>query len=130
MSTIDAVTQHGTLRSGADMPSLLRVMGSVFAPQVLGSKSWPESVKKELTGHFHKFMASLTETAFEAQGATVLYLPSKRIIGDVAGAAKNKDLVQQLESIVIHWTRQIKEVVNSHDNAPSPSPTHGATHLF
>lgn len=25
--------------------------------------------------------------------------------------------MQQLESIVIHWTRQIKDVVNNHDNA-------------
>lgn len=30
-----------------------------------------------------------------------------------------QDLVQHLESIVIHWTRQIKDVVNNHDNALS-----------
>lgn len=27
--------------------------------------------------------------------------------------------MQHLESIVIHWTRQIKDVVNNHDNALS-----------
>lgn len=30
-----------------------------------------------------------------------------------------QDLVQHLESIVIHWTRQIKDVVNNHENALS-----------
>ena len=47
-----------------------------------------------------EFMASLTETTFEAQGKTVLYLPSNTI-EDVNVAAKNKDLVQQLESVVV-----------------------------
>ena len=42
---------------------------------------------------------------------------SSQDIPDVALAAKDKDFVQQLESIAIHWTRQIKEVVNNHDNA-------------
>ena len=32
-------------------------------------------------------------------------------------AAKQKHLVQRLNSTLIHWTRQIKEVVNNHDNA-------------
>ena len=46
----------------------------------------------------------------------MLYLPSEPI-GDPAKVARDKEYVQQLESIVIHWTRQIKEVVNHHDNA-------------
>ena len=117
MANIDAMTQHGTLSRGMDMQSLLLVMGQVFAPQILESHAWPESVKKDLSGHLHKFMASLTESTFEAQRKTVLYLPSGNFLPDVVTAAKNKDLVQQLESIVISWTRQIKEVVNSHDNA-------------
>ena len=117
MANIDAKTQHGTLSRGMDMQSLLMVMGQIFAPQILESHVWPESVKKDLSGHLHKFMASLTESTFEAQRKTVLYLPSGNFLPDVVTAAKNKDLVQQLESIVISWTRQIKEVVNSHDNA-------------
>ncbi len=59
----------------------------------------------------HKFMANLTEAVHEARGATVLYLPAEAL-GDAAAAAKDKDLVQRLEATIIHWTRQIKEVVN------------------
>ena len=50
------------------------------------------------------------------QGKTVLYIPAEEI-GDFAVAAKEKDLVHRLESTLIHWTRQIKEVVNTQDNA-------------
>jgi hypothetical protein len=52
------------------------------------------------------------ETSNQSQGKTVLYLPSElEDIQDVRKAASNKDTVQHLESIVIHWTRQIKDVV-------------------
>jgi hypothetical protein len=35
---------------------------------------------------------------------------------DAKEASKQKDLVQRLESTIIHWTRQIKEVVNRQDS--------------
>ena len=47
--------------------------------------------------------------AHQAKGKTALYIPGEDI-SDVKAAAKDKDLVQRLESTVIHWTRQIKEV--------------------
>ena len=45
--------RYGTI-SGAGMHSLLRLMNGVYAPQIFGSKAWPESIKKDFTGHFHK----------------------------------------------------------------------------
>lgn len=44
------------------------------------------------------------------------HTPQERIT-DAAAAADDKDQVQRLESCVIHWTRQIKEVVNYLDNS-------------
>ena len=82
------VVQYGTV-SGHAVHSLLRLMQGVYSPKVFASTSssssqqplqnqavqqhngqqqqqqqqqqqaWPESVKKELVSHFHKFMASL-----------------------------------------------------------------------
>ncbi len=54
-------------------------------------------------------MASLTETANQSRGHTVLYLPEEDV-SDIDRSVKDKDLVQRLEAILIHWTRQIKEV--------------------
>lgn len=36
-------------------------------------------VKKDFSGQLHKFMASLTETANQSRGQTVLYLPGARL---------------------------------------------------
>jgi hypothetical protein len=68
-------------------------------PHFRANDSWPESVKKEFSGQLHKFMASLTETANQVKGHTVLYLPNEQL-DDVDAAAADKDLVQRLESTV------------------------------
>jgi hypothetical protein len=68
---------------------------------------------RALTHASHNFLC------VQAKGKTVLYIPSR---GKLPGAgqeytdadAKDKDLVQQLESTLIHWTRQIKEVGSMH----------------
>lgn len=100
---------------GDGMESLLSLMSSLYAPLFLTENSWPENIKKEFAGQLHKFMASLTETTFEAKGKTTLYIPDEDL-ADVESAARQKDLVQRLESTLIHWTRQIKDVVNRQDD--------------
>ena len=57
-------------------------------------------------------MATLTDKTYQNQGQTVLYIPIEDF-KSAKEAAQDKDLSQRLESIVIHWTRQIKEVVNN-----------------
>lgn len=111
------------------MDSLLKMMNGVYLPTFLANESWPESVKKEFSGQLHKFMASLTETANQVKGHTVLYLPSEDLTelvdmdwseADGKGMRKgalDKDLVQRLESTLIHWTRQIKEVVSNQETS-------------
>lgn len=128
---IHAVLQYGVM-SGSGMESLLRLMQSVYLPTFLANDSWPDSVRKEFSGQLHKFMASLTETTHQVQGHTVLYLPDEDLersggAGGAAGerqqrerleeAAQDKDLVQRLESTLIHWTRQIKEVVSNQETS-------------
>eukprot|EP00232_Nephroselmis_pyriformis_P029065 CAMPEP_0182867354 /NCGR_PEP_ID=MMETSP0034_2-20130328/8675_1 /TAXON_ID=156128 /ORGANISM="Nephroselmis pyriformis, Strain CCMP717" /LENGTH=4528 /DNA_ID=CAMNT_0024999703 /DNA_START=83 /DNA_END=13669 /DNA_ORIENTATION=- len=112
--SIDATVHFGVVNEDAK-DALLRLMEKLYVPAVLSNKTWPDSIKKEFTGQVHKFMANLTEATYEAKGQTVLYIPLEEI-GDVPEAAKEKDLVQRLESTLIHCTRQIKEVVNNQDN--------------
>jgi dynein heavy chain, axonemal len=131
--------QWGTscVGKGGAMGSLSRVMSGVFLPQVLRAKNWPQSARKEFTGLMHKFMAALTETSNQALGKTVLYVPRLGEHPAAAAAAggageavaeeiaRDKELVQQLESTVIHWTRQIKEVVNNQDNGGATDKSAG-----
>ena len=103
----------GTI-DGTLMESLLRHMSSVYLPAFLASSSWPDSVKREFTASLHKFMAALTEATHQARGHTVLYLPDDPApSASSADSSLDKDYVQRLESSVIHWTRQIKEVVSN-----------------
>jgi dynein heavy chain len=118
-ANINASVQYGVTAPNS-LESLLRVMNGVYVPKILKNGVWPEAVKKDFTGQLHKFMASLTESSNEAQGKTVLYLPSEET-GAEETAAHDKELVQRLESTVIHWTRQIKEVVSNQDNTTTPN---------
>lgn len=52
------------------------------------------------------------DTTFQMKGHTVLYVPNENL-ENPESSAKTKDLVQRLETLLIHWTRQIKEVVNN-----------------
>ncbi|KAJ3242061.1 Dynein heavy chain 2, axonemal [Chytriomyces hyalinus] len=103
--------QYGTV-SGETMDSLLRMMQGVYVPMFMENKQWPESVRKDFRSQMHKFMAFLTDATYQVKGHTVLYVPVEEFTSPEV-AAKSKNVVQRLESLVIHWTRQIKEVVNN-----------------
>lgn len=117
---IGRVIQHGKLNSiGNDsIQSLLRLMNAVYVPAVSSNTSWPDSFRKEFSGQVHKFMATLTETAYEMHGNTVLYVP-REDFSDMEACVRDKDLVQRLETTLIHWTRQIKEVLTGSDASHS-----------
>ncbi|KNC97489.1 uncharacterized protein SPPG_07404 [Spizellomyces punctatus DAOM BR117] len=103
--------QHGFV-SGNTMESLLQLMQGTYVPMFSDNKRWPESARREFSNQLHKFMAFLTDAAYQMKGHTVLYVPSENV-ADPERCAKMKDVVQRLESLVVHWTRQIKEVVNN-----------------
>ena len=107
---------HGTGKDSVQ--SLLRIMNAVFVPSIANNTSWPDSLKKEFSGQVHKFMATLTETAYEMSGSTVLYVP-REDYSDIEACIHDKDLVQRLETTLIHWTRQIKEVLTGTDASHS-----------
>lgn len=113
-TSTESTTSSGLAGS---MEPLLRLMGSVYVPQVANSNSWPDAVRKEFLAYTHRFMANLTEAVHEAQGRTVLYMPLEEL-GDqtIAEAARDKHLTQRLETTLIYWTRQITNVLNKQDS--------------
>ena len=112
-TNIDVSVQYGTI-TGDSIECLLQLMNGIYLKRLRNITSWPESVQKEFSGQYYRFMSCLTETVNHSRGKTVLYLPPNT---EQKMNPKDKDLIQQLESTVIHWTRQIKEVVNNQDNA-------------
>lgn len=61
-ATIGECVYFGALRGGASVPSLLALMNGVYVSSLLHDPSFPDAVRRDLTGQLHKFMANLTET--------------------------------------------------------------------
>ena len=108
------VIRYGAL-SGDAMASLLRLMENVYLPLFSSNQNWPDSLRKEFSSQVHRFMALLTDTTHQLSGHTVLYVPHEDL-SNIEAVAKTKDVVQRLEAVLVHWTRQIKEVINSQHN--------------
>ncbi|CEL98551.1 unnamed protein product [Vitrella brassicaformis CCMP3155] len=111
--SISKVLLIGTIKDHL-LDYLLTVMNGAFIPISASDHGWPENLKKDFTGQIQKFMARLTEMTFLSRGATVLYVPPDDL-SDLDKVSKDKDAVQRLESTLIHWTRQIKEVTAQQD---------------
>jgi hypothetical protein len=97
-------------RRSSDWLSLSSLVQTVYVPLMLYNESWQISVTKDFKEDLDKFLTTLNESIYEAKGQTLLYLPPLELTGNPAVLAKNKELTQRLESILIRWTRQIKEV--------------------
>ena len=117
-----AKTVHATVVTADVAGSLLGVMKGVFTPALQSKEQWPESIRKDFAGGIHRYMAQLTEQTHELRGTTKLYVPSEGYEqSDPDAAANSKDLVQRLESTVIHWTRKIREVIDADNQSPDES---------
>ncbi|XP_015682672.1 dynein heavy chain 2, axonemal-like, partial [Protobothrops mucrosquamatus] len=112
------VVQFGSVRKPY-IDSLTRMLNAVYLPRLFRKGSWPESIKNEIFSEIYHFMTSLTDTRYKMKGRTVLYIPieSRSISAEVA--LKDKALVQRLETSMIHWTRQIKDVLRAQEAVES-----------
>ncbi|KAK3546101.1 hypothetical protein QTP70_022875 [Hemibagrus guttatus] len=109
--TFESCVQFGTVRGGG-LESLLRLMNGIHAPLVTHSTDWPESIKNNYIAHMHRFITYLTDARFSLVRKTVLYIPLEALQHSPEVAARDKEMVKRLEVVMIHWTRQITEVLN------------------
>ncbi|CAF0814718.1 unnamed protein product [Didymodactylos carnosus] len=100
---------------GKHFSSLLRLMSGLYAPLFFGNKMWPETIKNDFSAQLHRFLATLTDIRWRMEGITKLYIPKEGLDVEPEVAAKDKELVQRLESAMVHWSRQLKDVSNSQD---------------
>ena len=102
--------QFGTIgKSGLSLNALKTAMVGLVEKQV--------ATNAELSGNYHRVMAKLTDTVYSRDSVTILYCPDFEFGGTEEAPVVQKEYVQILESIVIHWTSQIKEVVHNNDSS-------------
>ncbi|XP_016405226.1 dynein heavy chain 2, axonemal-like, partial [Sinocyclocheilus rhinocerous] len=88
-------------------------MNGIHTPQVTLSTAWPETAKNNYSVELHRFLSKVTDSRFKLLGSTVLYVPLEALQHRPEEAVTNKSLVQRLEMVMIHWTRQIKAVLSA-----------------
>uniref|UniRef100_A0A8C6W7X2 Dynein axonemal heavy chain 2 n=1 Tax=Nannospalax galili TaxID=1026970 RepID=A0A8C6W7X2_NANGA len=111
----EATVQYGTVR-GSYIPALLRLLNGVYVPQIFVNTTWPESIRNHFVSHLHRFLACLTDIRYKLEGHTVFYIPIEAMNMMPEAVVKDKELVQRLETSIIHWTRQIKEVLSAQES--------------
>eukprot|EP00891_Asterochloris_glomerata_P002883 jgi/Astpho2/2883/Aster-01037 len=82
---------------------------------------WPDVVAKEITDNLHKFVAHVFVTLGQTKGQTLLPLPPTDGAQEEV-VLQDKDKIHILESAVVTWTRQIKQVLKADPEAAFKEP--------
>ncbi|XP_030578556.1 dynein heavy chain 2, axonemal [Archocentrus centrarchus] len=114
LETFNEVIQFGTVK-GDPIRSLLHHMTCLHAPTVALTTFKDKSIKDNYTKQMHLYLASLTDHLHKSSGNTVLYIPMEGLQCSPEEAIKDRNLIQRMEIVMIHWTDQIKEVLNAQD---------------
>ena len=95
---------------------LSTVSHEVLYPVLMAGRAKnPDSINKEISDVFHRFLSQVYLTVGQTQGKTLLPLPprdpNQREGTESRMATVDKERVQVLESCVVTWTQQIKNVL-------------------
>ena len=74
-------------------------------------EGWPDVIAKEFTENLHRFMAHTFVTMGHMNGETLLPLPPDDVYSNMEKNQQDKESVHVLETAVIAWTRQIKDIL-------------------
>ncbi|XP_028992315.1 dynein axonemal heavy chain 2 isoform X2 [Betta splendens] len=112
--TFNTAVQFGSAR-GSPTRRLLRDMACLHAPPLALCTFRVKSLKDTYTNNMHCYVATLTDEVHNKVGKTVLYIPMEALQFSPEEAKNDLALVQRLETVVIKWTDQIKEVLNAQE---------------
>ena len=73
------------------------------------TQGWPDTLAKDVMGSFNQTLANITVTIGEKMGTTSLPLPP----ADTSPLMDEKERTYQLETSIITWTRQIKDILKA-----------------
>lgn len=93
------------------------LLDEVYLPLLTNTKnleSWPEVVANDVLRHFHNLNSAVFVISGKSKGKTMLPLPH----GAKLNTETDKAILHTIESAVIDWTHQIKEVIKSNSAAP------------
>ncbi|MEW5311809.1 MAG: hypothetical protein WDW38_003494 [Sanguina aurantia] len=136
--TIKKLVIHGEIGENP-LETLAVIAQDVFMPILTSpanQQGWPDVVAKEVTENMHKFVSNVFVTIGQMKGQTLLPLPPQstmpapHVPGMKDPSMKDQD-IHILESAIVTWTQQIKNVLKADPDAPTtkesglnPGPLH------
>jgi len=94
------------------LDNLYAICNEVYSPVLsnpLNMMGWSDLVSKDLMDKFNVFLAHTFVTIGQVKGRTWLPLPPSDATSSEKSSSKDK--AQSLEGALLHWTRQIKNVL-------------------
>ncbi|XP_064623162.1 dynein beta chain, ciliary-like [Lineus longissimus] len=114
--------------SYSPMEQLSAFVDEVLVPLLSNERNheqWPHVVSQDVLRHVHNLKSSVYVVAGQVAGKTLLPLPvGSDKVEDVAGDAEEKEdtydrnLVHAIESVIIEWTHQIRDVLKRDSAQP------------
>jgi dynein heavy chain len=117
--SISSILQYGTMLAHQTPASAMHMLENVLYPHMSNSRTWPETMSTEINGHYYRLMASLMECKTQVDGNTELYLPELSFEWSLLKKepSKNRALIQHLECLAEHWRKQLRSLLNFHNDS-------------
>lgn len=103
--------------SYAPLDQLSAFVDEVLVPLLSNDRnhdSWPQVVSADVTRHSHRLKSDVYVVSGQAKGKTLLPLPvgAEKVDGqDDKTETMDRQLIHAIESVVIDWTHQIRDVL-------------------
>ncbi|XP_077357601.1 dynein axonemal heavy chain 2 isoform X2 [Festucalex cinctus] len=108
--------EYGTVQ-GDPTESLLHFVTSLHSDENDISSDWEAGIKDNYINGMHNYLSILTDNVSKREGKTLLYIPMEGLNDSAEEGSKDTRLVQRMESVLIHWSDQIKELLNIQDTS-------------
>ena len=134
VAVLDAAAAAAEVLCGDLLPGVLRHMydttSEVYLPllsNVHNQQGLPEVVIKDVLDFFHRLVASVYVTIGHTKGETLLPLPPMELPA-ADRASKDKERVHVLETAVVTWTKQNKNVLRLDPEMVLKNGSHPVSH--
>ena len=120
-ANIDATVAPGELTADI-LSQMFKLCQEVYLPIISNAENqagWPDVVTREVLDNFQRLVAGIYVTIGQVQGKTLLPLPPVEL-SSADRASKDKERVHVLETAVVTWTRQIKNVLKTEPEQARP----------
>ena len=118
---IDDAVAPGELTTDM-LGQMFKLCQEVYLPIISNADNqagWPDVVTREVLDNFQRLVAGIYVTIGQVQGKTLLPLPPVEL-SSADRASKDKERVHVLETAVVTWTRQIKNVLKTEPEQAKP----------